>query len=518
MPPLEQETNIEVLRSYAILATREVERLQKELAATRQQHTEQGFLSDDLKNQLVKLQEKFFGFGREKIETRPATHHKDQQLLLHGTRQGEQGPETESPGQQGALPDLPKTSFYELRLSELEREALSRGFEMSEAKDWKEINGLTQDSVEITVIERTYEKIVHKQKKYRFMPSVGTDKEIIVTAPGPVKVNPGCQYSVDFALAVVSDKYEYHTPLERQRRKMEAVGLDTSVKTLYGLCEAVADHANSVLPLIKEDIFGDKKVAVQLDETPWLIIGEESKSYMWVMSNRSATYFQFEPTRSGKIAAEMLGNFTGAILSDGFSGYNRFKKDEDLIVGNCWAHARREFYDIRKDYPEETAIVVNVMDELFDIERRAKTWDELKDLRKRESTEVLGRLRSLFLELRPKFFPGSGFVKAIDYCLGRWKELTAFTNTLPLPLTNNDPERALRHVVLGRKNFAGSKTINGADVAATLYTVIESCKKASLQPKEYLKYVVTERWHKRQPLSPLQYSWMTRGKPKRAGQ
>jgi hypothetical protein len=88
----------------------------------------------------------------------------------------------------------------------------------------------------------------------------------------------------------------------------------------------------------------------------------------------------------------------------------------------------------------------------------------------------------------------------------------------PLPLTNNDPERALRHVVLGRKNFAGSKTINGADVAATLYTVIESCKKADLQPRSYLKYLINERWYKRQPLSPQRYSWLLYGKPKHLNQ
>lgn len=60
--------------------------------------------------------------------------------------------------------------------------------------------------------------------------------------------------------------------------------------------------------------------------------------------------------------------------------------------------------------------------------------------------------------------------------------------------------------------------MNGADVAAILYTVIESCKKANLLPQEYLKYVITERWHKRQPLSPLRYSWMKFGKPKHVGQ
>lgn len=73
-------------------------------------------------------------------------------------------------------------------------------------------------------------------------------------------------------------------------------------------------------------------------------------------------------------------------------------------------------------------------------------------------------------------------------------------------------ELALRHIVMGRKNFAGSKTIDGADVAATLYTVIENCKKVGLDPREYLKYVITERWNKRDPKSPLEYSLENFGK------
>ena len=97
MVPLAQETNAEGLRAYAILATREVDRLSKELAEARKQHVEEGFLSQELRDQLVKLQEKFFGFGREKLEHRPPTHHKDQQLLLHGTRQADE-PQASSDG------------------------------------------------------------------------------------------------------------------------------------------------------------------------------------------------------------------------------------------------------------------------------------------------------------------------------------------------------------------------------------------------------------------------------------
>lgn len=109
------------------------------------------------------------------------------------------------------------------------------------------------------------------------------------------------------------------------------------------------------------------------------------------------------------------------------------------------------------------------------------------------------------LKHESKYLVGDGLTKAVRYCLKLWPELTLFLRDLSVPLDNNDAERALRHVVMGKKNFAGSKTINGADTAAILYTVIETAKKVGLQPKEYLKYLITERWHKRVPLSPHRF-------------
>ena len=38
---------------------------------------------------------------------------------------------------------------------------------------------------------------------------------------------------------------------------------------------------------------------------------------MWVMSNRNGSFFRFEPSRSGKVACELLKTYEGAILTDG---------------------------------------------------------------------------------------------------------------------------------------------------------------------------------------------------------
>jgi len=192
-------------------------------------------------------------------------------------------------------------------------------------KAWTEMKKFYQDSVEITVTERVYKKVIHRQLKYKLKDEYNTsDKDVIVTAPGPVKLKPGCQYSVDFALAVVSDKYEYHLPVERQRRKMEAAGLDVDVKTLYGLCQSVADHMGPVIQKIRADIFADF-CAVHLDESPWLIISEKHRGQMWALSNRVGSYYRFEPTRAGAVAEEMIKGYQGAVLTDAMAGYNRFR-------------------------------------------------------------------------------------------------------------------------------------------------------------------------------------------------
>jgi transposase len=52
---------------------------------------------------------------------------------------------------------------------------------------------------------------------------------------------------------------------------------------------------------------------------------------------------------------------------------------------------------------------------------------------------------------------------------------------------NNRTERALRGVVVGRKNHYGSRSRRGTEVAALFYSLIESAKLAGAGPHTYLK-------------------------------
>lgn len=524
MAPLEQESNVHVLREYAVLATRETKRLKNLVDNLNLLLRDQNQIwlkddeSKDLSDQLSRLQKKFYGFGRESLDGERPIGHVDQQLKLHGEYPHDSkamGVDNEKVVDQAMPPAVIEYPMSDVDLKEeLNIREPQTDKAVSGAAAWSEMKNFTEDSVEITITEVTYTKVIHRRKKYRLKDEYNTSgKEVIVTARGPVKLKAGSKYSVDFALAVVSDKYEYHLPLERQRRKMEAAGLDIDVKTLYSLAQSTSEHMEALAQRIKAEILNDF-CAVHVDESPWLIISEKHKGQMWAVSNRVGSFYQFEPTRAGAVAEELLEGFTGSVITDALAAYKRLKSIDGVRKGLCWAHVRREFYERIDDFPKAIEMV-KLIDELFKIEAKASSFEELRELRRTESKDKIREMQIWLIDQGPRYLPGDGIKKAINYASNHWTDLTTFLQDLSLPLSNNDAERALRHVVLGRKNFAGSKTINGADVAATLYTIIESAKKAGLQPKAYMKYVIEERWHNREPKTPSQVAQEKFGPNKR---
>ena len=72
---------------------------------------------------------------------------------------------------------------------------------------------------------------------------------------------------------------------------------------------------------------------------------------------------------------------------------------------------------------------------------------------------------------------------------GLWSGLTRFLDDPAVPLDNNGTERALRGVVLGRKNHYGSRSERGTRVAALFYSLIDTAKLCGVEPRDYLLQV-----------------------------
>ena len=140
----------------------------------------------------------------------------------------------------------------------------------------------------------------HKKQKYRCK---SCDK--IVTAKGGAKVRPKSKYSIGFSVGVAFDKYSYHLPLERISRQFQEQGLRIDTKTLFSQTEAVHLNLAPILDKMKEEIISYGYVHV--DETRGKILSNSTNGFIWSMCNKYGAYFQFETTRSGAVAEEMLG-------------------------------------------------------------------------------------------------------------------------------------------------------------------------------------------------------------------
>lgn len=85
----------------------------------------------------------------------------------------------------------------------------------------------------------------------------------------------------------------------------------------------------------------------------------------------------------------------------------------------------------------------------------------------------------------------SPLAQAIQYTLTRWTALARYVEDGSIEIDNNAAERAIRALVLGRRNnypFAGSDA--GGETAARLYSLVGTCRLNGLDPHLYLRHVL----------------------------
>jgi transposase len=132
---------------------------------------------------------------------------------------------------------------------------------------------------------------------------------------------------------------------------------------------------------------------------------------------------------------------------------------------------------------------LELVQQLYAIEAQAppgRDGDELRKKLRREQSRPVTEKMHAWLEAQ-RFLPESAFGKAMRYVAANWRGLTVFLEHPEVPLDNNRTERGFRGPALGRHNFYGSKSRRGTEVAALLYSLVETAKLNGVEPKRYLK-------------------------------
>jgi hypothetical protein len=63
----------------------------------------------------------------------------------------------------------------------------------------------------------------------------------------------------------------------------------------------------------------------------------------------------------------------------------------------------------------------------------------------------------------------------------------------------------LRNHVIGRKTWYGTHSKKGAETAAILFTIVESCKLVGVNPRKYFENLVQDLLSGKNPYTPNEY-------------
>ena len=160
----------------------------------------------------------------------------------------------------------------------------------------------------------------------------------------------------------------------------------------------------------------------------------------------------------------------------------------------CWAHARRHVYEHQHNDVTASALPLALINKIYDVERRATgmTSDEHGMLRATETRMYLDRLRDwLDGPVAGSLLPASKLAGAFNYIRNHWEALNVFVTDGRLPIDNNQGERLMRRVAVGRKNWLFVGSLRAGIRNASLMTLVASAHRNDLDVTMYLESVIT---------------------------
>lgn len=314
-----------------------------------------------------------------------------------------------------------------------------------------------------------------------------------------------CCASASLLSHIAYNRFGMHLPYYRQVNDFKSLGLDVSDSNL---CNWMNNLAADLFAPLYEEI---KKIALNTDtllcdET---VVKEQAKGkcktmYLWAYSNPTANAMVFDySNRSRENPSNFLKDYHGLyLLTDKYAGYNFICKLNKIKRCYCWVHARRKFHEIIKgsDDPDELASVK----EIYDLMTKMLNEDEW--LRKNVPRDELVAKRKLIvapiideifkkldhLQSIAELMTLSSIKEAIRYTLSAKEEFKNFMDHPDLEPSNNESERNLRFITIGRKNWLFTGSARGGRTLAIMATIVSNAKLNDLNVREYLEYIINK--------------------------
>lgn len=367
----------------------------------------------------------------------------------------------------------------------------------------------------------TVHVIEHVRMKYACPKCEGQ----LVTAAKPRQAIEKCLAGPGLLAQVAVSKYADHLPLHRLERIFKRHEVQLNRQTMSDWMRLTAEALAPLTKLLRRQVLAS--AVIHTDDTPVPVQikhqkkpGKTKRGRFWVYvgdpSHRYAV-FDYTPDRSRDGPVRWLAGYEGYLQADAYAGYEALYATGQVVEVACWAHARRKFYDARTTDPARCLQAMAWIKRLYEVEREAKALNDdqkRRDLRQAKSVPLLEQFKAWLDGQALDVLPKSPTAEAIQYVRTRWPAFTRYTTEGILSIDNNTSENAIRTVALGRKNWLFAGSDRGGRTAATLFSLIASCKLNDVEPWSWLRDVLRripdittsclpellpDRWKARQP-------------------
>src|SRR4051794_34819350 len=307
-------------------------------------------------------------------------------------------------------------------------------------------------SQRLDVVPAKYQVIVTRRPKY----ACRTCQAAVVQAPAPARLIEGGLPTERLVAHVVVAKYADHCPLYRQAQILARQGITIDRSVLAFWTGYAAAEIKPVWRLMREELLRSTKLFV--DETTAPVLdpgrGRTKTGYLWALARDDrpwqggappAVVYSYAPGRRGEYAVALLQGYTGVLQTDGYAGYRALADPKraggPATLAFCWAHWRRQFFDLAKSPPAPIAAdALKRIAELYEIEAeiRGKSAEERQAARQEKTKPLVAALKAWLETTLPRLAGGSTIAQALRYGLNHWdglvhSSMTAASRSTPTP-------------------------------------------------------------------------------------
>jgi transposase len=360
----------------------------------------------------------------------------------------------------------------------------------------------TEDS-EILEIEVKAHRRIIRRRRYRPACSCGGHKGILCAPRAPRVINKS-NIGVSIWVELLLDKFRSYNPTHRLLADWRSLGLDLPSGTLTGGLKRLVPLFKPVYEALIEHI--RKQDHWHGDETRWLVFAKKEgkvghRWMMWLLRSGEVAVYLLDPTRAHEVPEKALGPAAQGIMSvDRYSAYKAMKqvKEGKIVLAFCWAHVRRDFLELARPWPEHQEWGLGWVGRIgllykYNKERVQELHNpamfKVKDEQVREHIREMAEQRDKELS-NPKTHAVRQ--KVLESLKEHWSGLLVFVDNPKVPLDNNQAERDLRGPVVGRKNYYGSGAQWAGELAAMLFSAIETLEMGNINPRTWLTAYLQE--------------------------